>query len=88
MKIIKIGVSVLFLTLALTSCGKLTNDVSKTVAGWGSGTYLVTVWSGGKAVREYRVEGFVNTETGSDGWFFIHNGKLVRVAGTVTIERQ
>lgn len=79
---------ILLLTLTLTGCGAFRNSFNKTLNAWGSGHYIVTVWSGEKAVRVYDVNGFVNTESQSDGWYFVVNGKLVRVAGTVTIEQQ
>ena len=76
-------------TLALTGCGAFMNNVGRTVEALSSGNYVVTVWSGDKAVRTYEIKnGFVNSEKESDGWFFIHNGKLVRVSGTVTVEQQ
>jgi len=76
-------------TLALTGCGAFKNNLGRTFEAFSSGNYIVTVWSGDKAVRTYEVKnGFVNTETNSDGWFFMHNDKLVRVSGTVTIEQQ
>lgn len=76
-------------TLALTGCGAFKNNLGRTVEAFSSGNYIVTVWSGDKAVRTYEVkDGFVNSEKESDGWFFIHNGKLVRISGTVTIEQQ
>jgi hypothetical protein len=76
-------------TILLTGCGgAFRNNLNKTINAYSSGTYIVTVWSGGQAVRTYKVEGFVNTEQGSDGWFFVVNGKLVRISGTVTIEQQ
>ena len=75
-------------TLLLTGCGGLQNNISKTVNALSAGNYTITVWSGGKAVRVYEVtNGFVNTEVDSDGWFFMFNGKLVRVSGTVTVEQ-
>lgn len=76
-------------TLALTSCGAFTNNLGRTVEALSSGNYIVTLWSGDKAVRVYEIKnGFVNSEKESDGWFFMYNGKLVRVSGTVTIEQQ
>jgi ABC-type glycerol-3-phosphate transport system substrate-binding protein len=79
--------------LAIAGCGcgcsAWQNKMNKMGAGMGSGDYTVTVWSGGQAVATYEVKnGFVNTETQSDGYFFFVNGKLVRVTGTITIERQ
>jgi len=77
-------------TLALTGCGaSFKNNYGKAVNAYSSGNYIVTVWSGDKAVRTYEIkDGFVNSEKESDGWFFMHNGKLVRISGTVTIEQQ
>jgi hypothetical protein len=76
-------------TLTLTGCGAFKNNLSKMGEAFSSGNYIVPVWSGDKAVRTYEVKnGFVNSEKDSDGWFFMHNGKLVRVSGTVTIEQQ
>ena len=75
--------------LALTGCGAFKNNIGRSLEALSSSNYTVTVWSGDKAVRVYEVKnGFVNTETNSDGWFFMCNGKLVRVSGTVTIEQQ
>ena len=77
-------------TLALTGCGaSFKNNYGKAVNAYSSGNYTITVWSGGKAVKVYDLKnGFVNTEDRSDGWFFMYDGKLVRVSGTVTIEQQ
>ena len=76
-------------TLALTGCGAFKNNLSRMGEALSTGNYVVTVWSGDKAVRTYEIkDGFVNSEKESDGWFFMHNGKLVRVSGTVTIEQQ
>ena len=76
-------------TLALTSCGAFKNNLGKTVEALSTGNYTVTVWSGGKAIKTYQVvNGFVNSQQHSDGWFFFVDGKMIRVAGTVTIEQQ
>jgi len=76
-------------TLTLTGCGAFQNNMGKMAEGFSTGNYVVTVWSGDKAVRTYQItNGFVNSEKESDGWFFFVDGKLVRVSGTVTIEQQ
>ena len=76
-------------SLGLFGCSAGFNNLGKSIAGLSAGDYRVTVWSGGKAVATYDVKNsFVNTEEGTDGWFFFVNGKLVRVSGTVTIEQQ
>lgn len=50
--------------------------------------FKVTVYSGGVAVKTYTSTGKVDTEHGSDGWYFTDQatGGLVRVSGTVLIE--
>jgi hypothetical protein len=50
----------------------------------------VTLYSGGKPVREWVSTGKVQTEEKSDGWYFMDAGtsKLVRVSGDVTVEQQ
>lgn len=76
-------------TLALTGCGAFKNNLNRSLEALSTGNYTVTVWDGGQAVRRYEViNGFVNSEQHTDGWFFMHNGKLIRVSGTVTIEQQ
>jgi hypothetical protein len=76
-------------TLTFTGCGAFKNNLGRMSEALSSGNYTVTVWSGDKAVRTYEVKnGFINSEKESDGWFFMHNGKLIRVSGTVTIEQQ
>lgn len=76
-------------TFTLTGCGAFKNNLGRAAEALSSGNYVVTIWSGGNAVRTYEVkDGFINAERETDGWFFMHNGKLVRVSGTVTIEQQ
>lgn len=76
-------------TLTLTGCGAFKNKLSKMGEALTTGNYIVTVWSGDKAVRTYHiVNGYVNQEVDTDGWFFFVDGKMVRVSGTVTIEQQ
>ena len=73
----------------LTGCGAFKNNLGRTMDALSTGNYLVTLWSGGKAVKTYSVvNGFVNSEKETDGWFFFVDGKLVRLSGTVTIEEQ
>ncbi len=76
-------------SLFLTGCGSFKNKLGRSVEALSSGNYTVTVWSGDKAVKTYNVvNGFVNTEQGTDGWFFFIDEKLIRVSGTVTVEQQ
>ena len=75
-------------TLFLTGCGAFKNNMGRIADALSTGNYTVTVWSGGVAVKTYNVvNGFVNTEKETDGWFFFVDGKLVRVSGTVTVEQ-
>lgn len=84
-----LSVVVLVSVLALTGCGAFQNNVGKALEGLSTGNYTVTVWSGGEAVRTYSiVDGYVNSESDSDGWYFFVKGKMVRASGTVTIEQQ
>lgn len=50
--------------------------------------FRITVWSGGKPVKEYISRGKVHTESESDGWYFSdkETGALIRISGTVTME--
>lgn len=81
-----------FLMLASTSLigcgGSWDNSMTKMGADLRGVDMKVTQWSGGKAVNEWTIHnGYVSTETQSDGWFFkTDNGKLVRISGTITIE--
>lgn len=75
-------------SLFLTGCGAFKNNMGRIADALSTGNYTVTVWSGGKAVKTYNVvDGFVNTENETDGWFFFVDGKLVRLSGTVTVEQ-
>lgn len=75
--------------ILFSGCGSFGNQVTKFGKGASRGDYVVTLYSGGQVVRTWEVQnGFVNTESGSDGWFFNYNGKLVRVAGTVSVEEK
>ena len=86
MKKLLIGAMVIAST-SLVGCGAVQNDITHMASAVRSGNWVVTVWSGGQAVKVYEVyNGFISTEKESDGWYFNHNGKLVRVTGTVTIE--
>lgn len=50
--------------------------------------HTVTLYSGGKVVKTWTSTGKVETETDSDGYYFVDEstGKLVRVTGDVVIE--
>ena len=77
------------LCVALSGCSATWNHLDKGLKGLSSGDYTVTVYSCGTAVRTYDVKnGFINTEQNSDGYYWIQDGKLIRVSGTVIIEQK
>jgi len=49
--------------------------------------FSVEMYSGGELVRSWTSSGKVNSEQGSDGYYFKdkHTGKLVEVAGDIVI---
>lgn len=52
--------------------------------------YVVTMYSGGQAVRTWHTSGKVTSEGESDGYYFIDRdtNKLVEVAGDLVIEQE
>jgi hypothetical protein len=80
--------SLLVLVLAV-SVGACTSAQRSKTFGYGN-NYHVQVWSGGQAVRDYHSNGKVLSEDKSDGYYFTNraNGKLVEVAGIITIEEE
>lgn len=80
----RLGLIGLFL---IAGCASTIGHLKGCSASNRGGTYLVQVYSGGDVVAAYRVVGYVNTESQSDGWYFTtEDGKFHRVAGTVTID--
>lgn len=78
---------VLAVVAVMAGCGSFENSLSMLSANVSKGDYRITVWSGGKAVAVWEIgDSYVNSEENSGGWFFMYQGKLVRVSGTVTIE--
>ena len=74
------------LVLSMTGCGAFRNKIGKSIDGLGAKDWTVTLFSGGKAVRTYEVKNsFVNSEEGTDGYFFYIDGKLIRITGCVEI---
>lgn len=61
-------------------------DIARDKA-WGR-DHRITLYSGGKAVREWKSSGKVLPEKESDGWYFrdSKSGSLVRVSGTAVVE--
>jgi hypothetical protein len=81
------AVLVVFVLLVMTGCGAFRNKLSKNLDALGAKDYRVTLYSGGVAVKTYEVTNtFINSQEGSDGWFFYYKGNLVRISGDVLIE--
>lgn len=78
------------LVFALIGCGSISNWWNKIGSSIKMGDYKITLWDcSGKPIKVWDLKrSFVNIEPQSDGWYFIYNGKLVRLSGTVTIEEQ
>lgn len=79
----------LFLAIALplTGCASFGNSISLSTSKAIGGDYRVTLYSGGKAVREWQLKnGFVNEEEGSDGWYFNCKSHTIRLSGDVVVE--
>lgn len=78
----------LVFAFAFNASGALQNTFDKNFKGFSQSDYLVYTHSGGKIIQYWILrDKFVNTETGSDGYFFIDkNGSLVRVGGNTTVQ--
>lgn len=73
----------------LTGCGSLQNSLDRTNADLKRGDYQVTLYSGGKQVRQWHLtNSYVSSEDGSDGWYFFDQGKMVRLTGDVVVEQR
>jgi len=80
---------VFLISLFLLSCAGIENWFTKAKSGTMKGNFKVTLYSGGQPVKIWDVKnGFISSETQSDGWYFNYNGKLIRISGTVVIEEQ
>lgn len=91
-KFLKFAVVLLLVMVSVSlvsSCSAFYNSIYKEAKGFSSGHYKVKLYSCGKdPVIEYDVTGFINTESQSDGYYFIDNhGKLVRISGNIVIEQ-
>jgi hypothetical protein len=76
-----------FIVFLFVGCAAIGGQIRGCSAANRGGNFDVTVWSGGIAVAKYRVNGFVNAESQTDGWYFVtDDGRFHRVAGTVTID--
>ena len=77
-------VSVLFL---FSGCGWLENRINQLSLTVASGDYKISLYSGGKMVRSWKLhDALIQTEKSSDGYYFSYKGKLVRVSGDIVVE--
>lgn len=74
--------------LGLVGCGSIGNRVGKLGSSMKNGDFKVTLYSGGQVVKSWDVNGYINTEQQSDGYYWYSNGKIVRVSGDVVIEEK
>ena len=70
-------------------CASCTDAGRAKLTGYG-GEYKVEMYSGGQLVRTWIASGKVQSENGSDGYYFNDKvtGKLIEVAGDVVITEQ
>jgi len=79
-------VIVLLLGFSLTGCASLGNSLSKTGTSIAGADYRVTLYSGGKPIRQWDLHGIVSEESGSDGWYFNCKRQVIRISGDVVVE--
>ena len=74
------------IALSICSC---TDARKAKITGYG-GEFKVEMFSGGQMVRTWIASGKVQSENGSDGYYFNDktSGKLIEVAGDVVITEQ
>lgn len=77
---------VLLITLFIILSCSCTDASRARLTGYGD-EYKVEMYSGGQMVRSWTSSGKVNSEGGSDGYYFNDKatGKLIEVAGDVVI---
>ena len=79
---------VICLAALISGCGGFENEWTKVKVNTTKGDFRVSLYSGGKTVKTWDIQnGYISTESASDGWFFNYKGKLVRISGTVIIEQ-
>ena len=76
------------IVLALALGVGCSNAEKAKIGSWGE-KHRITLYSGGQKIGEWTCTGRVENEESSDGFFFLDDktGKLVRVGGTIVIER-
>jgi len=79
---------VIFVALLLSAVTISCTDATRASLGSYGQAHTVTMYNGGKMVRQWTSTGKVTSIDGSDGWQFMDKatGKLVRVGGDVIIE--
>lgn len=75
--------------LAMLACTIGCSNAERAQFGGMGSNFRVTLYSGGEVVKEWESIGKVQTESQSDGWFFMDakTNKLVRVSGDVAVEQ-
>ncbi len=79
-----VGLSALF---TLSGCGLVDNAVNHVQLAVTSGDYNVTLYSGGKEVKSWILKNvLIQTEAGSDGYYWSDQDKITRVTGNIVIQ--
>lgn len=79
--------AVFLLVASMAGCSGAVNSIQKAGKGMSASDYVLVTYSGGEVVRWYYIDNkIVSSEDGTDGWYFIQNGQLVRVSGDAIIE--
>lgn len=85
MKKIHIGM-LISSVLIFSGCEAIVNTANKIQLGMTSGNYHVEVFSGGIRIKEYNLNNvLVSNEDNSDGFYWVDQGKLVRISGDIIV---
>ena len=82
----KIQILFIVLMLGLTSCTQRGCQAVERGVQFSERYYQVSLFSGGKIVKQYTFKGIVNQETNSEGVYWIQDGKLIEISGDYIIE--
>lgn len=76
--------ALLFATFMVAGCSDATRAKITAIGSPGE----ITCYSGGQVIYHGKSTGKIQTESGSDGWFFLEEGtgKLIRVSGSCVIK--
>ncbi|NML34900.1 hypothetical protein [Paraburkholderia antibiotica] len=82
--------SILIASLIAASALQGCTDADKAQIGGFGAKFEITLYAAnGSVIKQWRSNGKVQTESHSDGWYFMDaaTGKLVRVSGTVVVDQ-